>query len=203
MLPTEYKPKKLADFIGPARRCAELLDRAIALAKPTGAPIKFLINGKPGVGKSSLAEYFQQQLGVTKWSTRKLNGTEVKCEVVDEMSASMAYKDMFGGYRLIWIDEADKIPSLAQVRILSFLDDLPRYAAVVCTSNCKLSEFEPRFQTRFQPLEIEGPTGEELFEFLKQFLPDTHHATLKGIATFACGNVRAALLDCQNALLAA
>jgi len=37
------------------------------------------------------------------------------------------------------------------------LDDLPRGIVIAGTSNCKLRDFEERFQTRFQAFEIAPP----------------------------------------------
>jgi hypothetical protein len=40
------------------------------------APIRVLMNGNPGIGKTGLALYRQRLLGCDKWSTTKLNGTQ-------------------------------------------------------------------------------------------------------------------------------
>ena len=64
---------------------------------------------------------------------------------------------------MLWIDKANAIPPVAQVRFLTLLDDLPRGIAIACTSNCKLRDFEERFQTRFQVFEIAPPTTGKSF----------------------------------------
>jgi replication-associated recombination protein RarA len=198
MLPSNYKPKTVTQFIGSARKHAGMIDKLIAAA--SGDPLKFLFSGPPGTGKSSLAEYAQAQLGCDKWTTTKLNGTQARIEVLDDLARSLHYKDMFGKYRLVWIEEADKIPNLAQVRFLTILDELPHQAAVICTSNTSVKDFEPRFHSRFQFFEVKGPEATELEGFLAGFLPEKARATARHIATLACGNVRQALLDCQTAL---
>ena len=110
-------------------------------------------------------------------------------------------QDLFGKYRLIWIEEADAIPAAAQTRFL-LLDDLPAGAAVVATSNCKLEDFKKRFQTRFKIYEVEPPAPHEIETLLRRVgLADER--TIKNIATFACGCVRQALLDAESALQAA
>jgi hypothetical protein len=97
---------------------------------------------------------------------------------------------------MLWIDEADAIPPVAQVRLLTLLDDLPRGIAIACTSNCKLRDFEERFQTRFQAFEIAPPTTEEIIALLRRYLPDEPEVV--NVANFADGNVRQALLDAKG-----
>jgi DNA polymerase III delta prime subunit len=165
------------------------------------APLRILFNGEPGIGKSTLAKYLIKLLDCDpKWSVKKYNGTSVKIETVEEIAVDLHYKDIFGAWRLIWIEEADMIPAVAQVRFLTLLDDLTYGCAVVCTSNCKLADFKKRFQTRFRVFEIEPPKPEEIQGLLKRFLNDPR--AIINIATFACGNVRQALLDAESVLQA-
>jgi len=201
-LPSEYKPRKLEDFIGPAQRTARLMMNLGNHARENNnSSIKFLLNGEPGVGKSALAEFFACHMGcVEKHSRIKYNGTKVNVEVVDDIGRQLAYRSLYGDYNYVWIDEADKIPQVAQVRLLTLLDDLGDGCAVVCTSNCKLKDFEERFQTRFRVLEVEAPQPHELQSLLARFL--TNEKTITRIAQFACGNVRAALLDADLAVAA-
>lgn len=202
----KYIPQSALDFVGAdvtkhgsgARAAALHIDRIVAQSKAAGnASMKILMNGLPGIGKTGLSLYLQQLLGCDKWSTTKLNGTQLKIELIEEMSRSLHYKGLFGDYRMLHIDEADEIPRVAQVRFLSLLDDLPDGVAVVCTSNCKLKDFENRFQTRFQVLEIIPPTAAEIELLLTDYV-DGYNA--KQIANFACGNVRQALLDALGVL---
>ena len=55
MLPSAYKRKVPDDFIGPARRVAHVIDRLLVTALPTGVPVKLLLLGRPGLGKTALA----------------------------------------------------------------------------------------------------------------------------------------------------
>ena len=84
-----------------------------------------------------------------------------------------------------------------QTRILTVLDDLMPYKAFICTSNCKLSAFEPRFQSRFQVFEISAPTDKEIGALLSDYIDPLN---ARQIATFAGGNVRQALLDAKGVL---
>ncbi|MEY2411064.1 MAG: hypothetical protein QOF48_3734 [Verrucomicrobiota bacterium] len=207
LLSKNYVPESPNDFIGDTRTVAEQLARnaADALAMqpsgmpPAAPPLRYVINGKPGIGKSALLRWLQVCIKAhPKWSTFKFSGTQVKVETVEELARQFHYRDLYGDYRLVWIDEADKIPTVAQVRFLLLLDEQPNNVAVAVTSNCKLTEFEERFQTRFQPFEPRPPTQDQVQQFLRQF-PLAEHE-LNQIATFACGNVRQALNDTLSAL---
>jgi len=203
ILPSEYEPMAAADFIGPARQVAGLLEQAVkdATAGGKNAPIKILINGEPGIGKSSLAKYLIHLLDCpNKWSVKKYSGPDVDIDVVRGIPADLHYKDLFGAYRVIQIEEADVIPPAAQTRFLMLLDELPKACAVICTSNCKLDDFKKRFQTRFKMFELDAPQPEEVATLLRRFGLDPRDVTQ--ISTFACGNVRAAMLDAETALQA-
>ncbi len=199
MNPSKYCPKSPSEFVGPARQIAQILDRVVADSKPTGDPIKILLNGPPGTGKTTLANYLHQRIGSSKWSTLKLNGTSLKIEQAEEIARSLQFTSMFPEYRYFQIEEADKMSAQAQVRLLTIIDDLPQNCAIVCTSNCQIDQFEERFQTRFQAFEVLGPEPDEIEALLLTFLGHAP-ALAKHLAVLCCGNVRQALLEAQTAL---
>ena len=195
--PCDYKPQVQSDFIGKARFYAGLLDKAVQMS-PEG-PLKFLFVGKPGTGKTELGHYMQRKLGVTKWSLHKYNGSQCKIEAVDKLAEQLAYTDYFSPWRMVWIEEADAIPSVsAQIRLLTVIDETPKKVVWVLTSNCAVKDFETRFQSRFQVLEFPPVPQADIEAFLKRW--PLRENILKQIATFACGNVRQALLDAQTQL---
>jgi len=203
MLPSQYHPTKPEEFIGTgpegAATIARFLQKMIVTARQHGnAPLRLLLAGNAGIGKSELVLFLQRELGCDQWSTTKLNGTQVKVEAVEEIAASLHFKSLFNDYRLLWIDEADEIPRVAQVRLLTLIDDLPAGVAIVCTSNCKLKNFEERFQSRFQFFEVKAPAPAEIEALVLRFVGDKQIASQ--IATFACGNVRQALRDAEGVL---
>jgi replication-associated recombination protein RarA len=194
------------DFVGSeadskgsgARAIATHLDRIVKQAKAANnSAIKLLFNGPPGVGKTALALYLQHLLGCNRWSVNKYNGTQLKIELLEEMAAGLHFRSLYGDWRIFHIDEADVIPKVAQIRFLSLLDDLPAGVAVVCTSNCRLKDFESRFQSRFQAFDVIPPSPSEIEALLCDYIDP---ANAHQIATFACGNVRQALLDALGVL---
>ena len=208
----KFVPTQLDDFIGSnvvtntdgqctgARIIARQIAQAIQSAtKHDHQALTLLINGAPGSGKSALASYAQHLTGCNQWNTTKLNGTECRIERVEEIARSLQLSNLFGDWRMLRIEEADAIPKVAQVRLLTLLDDLPDGVIVVLTSNCRLTDFENRFQTRFQAFEIAGPDDREVESFLLRLAPELGKIA-RQIATFATGNVRQALLDAQGIL---
>jgi len=208
----KFIPTELDDFIGNnvvtckdgtrtgARTIAKQINQAVKSANEHGRQaLTIIINGAPGTGKSALAKYAQFLTGCNKWNTTKCNGTECKVEKIDEIAASLQTTSLFGDWRMLWIDEADFIPRVAQARFLTVLDDLPDGVIVILTSNCRLTDFEDRFHSRFQAFEIAGPDDKEVASFLLRLAPELGQAANQ-IATFAGGNVRQALLDAQGIL---
>ena len=195
MQPIRFKPIEITDFIGSARLIAETLVNTIKNAE--GGPIAILLTGQPGIGKSSLANWFGRQLGADpQWSTSRMSGTECNVERVAEIKRGLHLKDLFGNYRVIQIEEADAIPSVAQVAFLDLLDHLPDKVAVICTSN--KSNFEDRWGGRFQVFTPVRPTDEELTALLCRWI--SHKPTVQQIVTFACGDIRQSLKDAQSAI---
>lgn len=196
--PLDFVGDEVASHGSGARAIATHISRIVQQAKAAdNSGIKLLLNGPPGIGKTALALYLQHLLDCGKWSTNKLNGTQLKIEMIEELAASLHFRSLYGDWRLIHIDEADVIPKVAQVRFLSVLDDIPDGVAVVCTSNCKLKDFEQRFQSRFQVFEVIPPHASEIEALLCDYIAP---ANARQIATFACGNVRQALLDAKGVL---
>lgn len=198
MNPIDYKPTAPEDFIGPAKELAVILARIAKRSLRSGQAIKLLIRGEPGIGKSALLDGFLEVLAPAQWNVTKLNGTQLKIETIDDWARSLRYTELYGSYRILRIEEVDKANHLVQARMLTVLDDLPGRVAVICTSNQKLEDFDPRFQSRFQVFSLTAPAAEEIKWLLKKF--GLRKDDVTRIANFCCGNVRLALFDAQSAL---
>lgn len=199
MNPIDYKPRRIQDFIGPARDVARTLSRIAKRSLPSCAPVKVLILGDPGVGKSALADYLLEQLGVNqKWSVAKLSGAQVRLEEIEEWAGRLHYRDLFSPYKFLRIEEMDRASHTARARLLTVLDDLPNHVGIICTSNKEITEIEPRFPSRFQNFTVKAPAAEEIRTLLKRW--PLRENDLNQLSEFCCGNVRRALFDAQTIL---
>jgi replication-associated recombination protein RarA len=200
-LPSCYKPSAPKHFIGSARKAAVMLQNLFKQAD--GAPLKILLLGEPGIGKSALVDWILEQIEIDQWSSEKFNGTGFKIEQAAELEKSFHLRSLYADrYRVIRIEEVDKVPHAAQVRLLTALDDLPKNTLFIATSNCEAKDLEERFHSRFMVLPIKAPTPDEIAGLINANwnLPIT---TVTNIAEMCCGNVRQALLDVQTASLQA
>jgi replication-associated recombination protein RarA len=202
-LPSLYNPSSPEEIIGSAKQIAVELKRAVKDALDNGnAPIKVIFAGDPGVGKSTLANLLIKELGVTsRWAVKKYSGADVTVEMVREIAADLHYRDLFGCYRIIWIEEVDAASDSAKTRFLMEIDDLPPAVAVICTTNAKDGGLKKRFETRFKYYQIDPPKSHEIQNLLVVKFGIAKRDAVQ-IATFACGNVRAALLDAERLLQA-
>jgi replication-associated recombination protein RarA len=198
MNPTQYKPRRPDEFIGPAKDLAMVLERIAKRSARTNEPVKVVIRGEPGIGKSALVDNLIEQLGANQWTTTKLNGTQLNVDKIDEWASRLCLREIYGKFRVLRIEEVDKVNAFVQARMLTLLDDLPENVAVICTSNKELKDFDPRFQSRFQVFSLKAPGAEEIKWLLKKF--GLRKDDANRIAQFACGNVRLALFDAQSAL---
>jgi hypothetical protein len=126
------------------------------------------------------------------------NGAEVDKELINELAMQLPYRDLYGDYKAIWFEECDLMSLPAQGRALTYLDDLNESTGTVllCTSNCQLKDFEPRFSSRFNVFELQPPTAQEIETLLGRWLK-TPQAIIE-IARLSAGNVRAALKDADR-----
>ena len=121
--PTCFVPSCPADFVGQAGKVAEvLLRKAAHLRANPNQPIKLLISGAPGIGKTSLVNLIARTLASHPAAIEDVNGREVGLDVAREWTRSLAYASMFGPWSIKVVNELDRCSKDAQDMLLTYLD---------------------------------------------------------------------------------
>ena len=199
--PASFRPRKPEDLIGHARKVATaLVAKASRVRLLGGGPMKVLLYGPPGVGKTSVADMVAMALCKEQaLAIEDFNGREISLETVRRWMDSLAYAGLFGGYEVRVVNELDRASKESQDLLLTYLDKLSPGKAFIGTSNLQLDLLTERFQTRFQAIKLTPPTTEELAAFLTARWP-VPAVTASQIAVGSGGCVRAALADLESYL---
>jgi len=195
--PTCFIPSCPADFVGQAGKVAELLLRkAERLRANPDQPLKLLISGAPGIGKTSLVNLIARTLARHPAAIEDVNGREVGLDLARDWTRHLEYGSLFGAWSIKVVNEIDRCSKDAQDLLLTYLDRMKPGQAFLGTTNLDLGSLTERFQTRFQSVRLQGPENEVLAAFLagRWAVPIT---ITRMIAEGAQGNVRAAMGDLE------
>lgn len=205
-LPKQHRPelKGPEDFVGPARKIAEIAQRIAAKYAPVKEPAFMLMYGPPGSGKSSVAKFAMKAFNVHPMNMVEFSGADFDIDSVRRWSDSIVTSSLFEGYRGLRIEEVDRMPAQAQVRFLKVCDDISdgkmsvrNGLVIACSCNSDINQLEARFQSRFQPFEVRGPKMDEVVPLLSRWLSPEQATQL---ALGACDNVRNKALDLRSVL---
>ena len=195
--PTCFVPSCPTDFVGQAGKVAEvLLRKAERLRTNPDQPLKLLITGAPGIGKTSLVNMIARILTSHPVAIEDVNGKEVGLELAREWTRSLTYGSIFGSWSVKVVNELDRCSKDAQDMLLTYLDRMKPGHAFLGTTNLDLGSLSERFQTRFQSVRLQPPENEVLAAFLARRwrVPIT---ITRQIAEGSQGNIRAALADLE------
>jgi replication factor C large subunit len=198
----KYFPKNFEDFIGNV----EIVDRAIAWAnewKEDKHQKPLFFYGNPGIGKTALAYVLAKEMG---WQLFEMNASDLRDkESIEKIAgAATSNSSLFGGKRLILLDEVDGLQSQDRGGIGAIVSILKEANnPVILTANDIYAD------KKIAPLR----TAAELLEFKKiNYLSIAKRlreiCTLEGIefdeeavkelAKNCSGDFRSALLDVQS-----
>lgn len=196
--PLSWRPASADDIVGPARDVVgKLIAKARRLKAQGRAPLKVLLYGPPGIGKTTIAELLAAELSDCPWSCEDINGKLVTIETVKTWMRELGTGSLYSAWQVKIINELDRCSRDAQDLLLSFLDRLPAERAFIGTSNLDLSQLTERFQTRFQAIRLEAPEPDEIATFLRSRW-EVPAEVAQMIAVGCGGNVRAALADLES-----
>lgn len=196
--PLAWRPTEPNQILGPARTVASKLIDKVRTVKSNGkSPMKILLYGPPGVGKTTIAELLSTELTASRWSIEDANGKLVTIETVKGWMRELAFGSLFSDWTVKIVNELDRCSRDAQDLLLTYLDKLPPGRAFIGTSNLDLDKLTERFQTRFQAIKIDAPESDEIRGFLMQRW-EVPESVASMIAVGCGGNVRAALADLET-----
>jgi replication-associated recombination protein RarA len=147
-LTDKYRPQTFGDLVLPTNHGLGAAVRFIA--NPSRS--RWMIVGKSGLGKSSLAEIMARACA-DPLCTEHLVGPDLDSHKVRELSNTSRNRPLFGRFYCYVCHEADAIPAQGQVRLLNALEQ-PDFAIWIFTSNEEVEDWEPRFLSRFTLLEF-------------------------------------------------
>ena len=195
--PTCFVPSCPADFVGQAGKVAEvLLRKAERLRTNPDQPLKLLISGAPGIGKTSLVNLIARTLAHHPAAIEDVNGREVGLDLARDWTRHLGYGSIFGSWSIKVVNELDRCSKDAQDLLLTYLDRMKPGQAFLGTTNLDLGSLTERFQTRFQSVRLQAPENEVLAAFLARRWAAPIGIT-RQIAEGSQGNVRAALADLE------
>ena len=106
--PTCFVPSCPADFVGQAGKVAEvLLRKAERLRANPDQPLKLLVSGAPGIGKTSLVNLIARSLATHPAAIEDVNGREVGLNLAREWTRSLAHSSLFGPWSVKVVNELD------------------------------------------------------------------------------------------------
>ena len=196
-LPTSFIPSAPSDFVGPAKTVAEKLMRKVErLISNVDQPLKLLISGPPGVGKTSLVNMIARALTSHPCSIEDVHGRFLSLDHVRRWTDNLAYVPMFDPWTVKVVNELDRCSKDVQDVLLTTLDRMSPGHAFLGTTNMDLDCLTERFQTRFLAVRLDPPEAESIAEFLSGRW-EVPPQIARSIAECSRGNVRAALSDLE------
>lgn len=188
-------------LIGPAGYCHDIISQKIRLGLTR--PLKLLFHGDPGTGKTDCARRLADLAAGHKLGVEHVNGKNVTVDVVREWQYEAHGTSLFGNIAVKLIDEFDRCSRDAQDLMLTYLDDIKPYRAVIATTNLALDGkaddgkyILPRLSSRFQCYHFVPPKLDDIARFISREFGIVEPVAVQ-LARGADGNVRAAMLDAE------
>jgi DNA polymerase III delta prime subunit len=185
---------KPTDYIGKSGKIAALLVNQIPKLTASGCSImdrRYLFTGKPGLGKSAIAEMLGRALVTHELGIESVNGQSCSVDRIREWRFHGQFAPMFG-MRVQIVDEIDSMSAAALCEARTYLDRLPNKTVFIGTTNRTVEDLPEQLQSRFKILYFDPIPIEIIADWLQSKFPRLGAAMAGSIAIQSNGNVRAA-----------
>ena len=199
-LTEEYKPTRIADFVGLTKE-KKILSAFVKNPKPCA----ILLQGASGTGKSTMAEAVARELDATVW---RIPSQECRVDKIAEVSSHCHYVPRAGlaGFHVVIVDEADVMTPQAQLALLSKLDGSDPCPSTIWVFTCNATDrLEERFLSRCAiklDFNSYGASAEIAELLAKIWQAKAGDAPAPNFKKLACGNLRESLQRLETELLA-
>lgn len=144
------RPERLSDII-----CQRpITDKLARFAKQPHSQA-FLFHGETGIGKTATALALARELGATDGMSglRIVASGEQSADAVRECNEAMTCSPLMGSWNVTVINECDRMSKQAETIWLDALENLPRHAVVIFTTN-HMETLTDRFRDRCMAFEF-------------------------------------------------
>ncbi|HEY4675325.1 MAG TPA: replication factor C large subunit [Candidatus Bathyarchaeia archaeon] len=198
----KHKPKSLSEIVGNKEALQKLIEWVQSWEKGIPKKRAAFLYGTPGVGKTVTAETLANDF---KMEFVEKNASDYRTEEAINRFAGLAsqYGSLFGGKRIILLDELDGLTGTADRGGVKAITDIVKNAQspIVLIAN---NPYDPRFTTLRSHcllIEFKKPPAGEVAKHLKRICEaegiQAEENALKFIAQRSEGDIRSALNDLQ------
>lgn len=113
-----------------------------------------LLTGGPGTGKTTLAYILCNEMGVQPADVKRINASMMGvATITDELLPWMKKSSMGSPFKIVFLDEADRISDAGQKMLRNVIEDYSDGVRFIATANYP-NKISPALHSRFQQLEV-------------------------------------------------